>query len=342
VNTRALIICVTLPWLLLAGCSQQPKPNSRPDWLLGQSTQYPASRYITGRGQADELAVAKDRARSDLAKTFSVRVSEQSKDNSSFSQTDSVAKGAVTKNTMDVSRNISTRTDQMLNGVEIADTWQDPQTREYYALAILQRAKAAASLRTQIADLDANTRAYLDQAQASDDLFVKIAAATHALTAQTERAGLQSELQVADITGRGVPSAWNLGKLQADRSALLARLTINAAADGKDAAAVKKLLAGALADAGFTVSDKADYTMTAHLEYAALQPRDGWYWISGSLQVSLDGTGRAHGVRRWDLKVSASDPALVQQRLMDQIAGDLQNDIQTTVLDFTSGNAGTH
>jgi hypothetical protein len=343
VNTRALKLCVTLPWLLLlAACSQAPKPNAQPDWLLGQSTQYPASQFITGRGQADELSVAKDRARADLAKTFSVQVSEQSKDSASFSQTDSAATGTVAKNATDVSRNISTRTDQMLKGVEIADTWQDPQTQVYYALATLSRAKASAALRTQIADLDAGTRAYLDQARASDDLLVKIAAATHALDAQTERAGLQSELQVADITGRGMPSAWNLGKLQADRSALLARLKINAAADGKDAAAVEKLLAGALADAGFTVTNNADYTLNAHLEYAALPPRDGWYWISGTLQVTLDGAGQAHGVRRWQLKVSASDPALAQQRLMDQVADNLQHDIQTTVLDFASGNAATH
>ncbi|MGH8372751.1 MAG: LPP20 family lipoprotein [Gammaproteobacteria bacterium] len=342
-NTNPLLVRVTLPLLmLLAGCSQAPKPNSQPDWLLGQSTQYPASRYITGRGQADELAVAKDRARADLAKTFSVQVSEQSQDSSSFSQTDSATKGTVAKNALDVSRNISTRTEQVLKGVEIADTWQDPQTRVYYALATLSRAKAAASLRSQIADLDASTRAYLDQAQASNDLFVKIAAATHALSAQTERSGLQSELQVADITGRGIPPAWSLGKLQADRSALLARLTINAAADGKDAVAVQKLLAGALADAGFTVASAAGYTMTAHLEYAALQPRDGWYWISGTLQVTLDGAGQAHGVRRWELKVSASDPALAQQRLMDQVSSDLQNDIQSTVLDFASGNVGSH
>lgn len=339
-NTRALLVWMTLALLMVAaGCSQSPRPDAQPDWLLGQSKQYPASRYLTGRGQADELAVAKDRARADLAKTFSVTVSEQSRDVSSFSQSDSAAKGTVSKNALDVSRNLTTQTDQMLNGVEIADTWQDPQTRVYYALATLSRAKAATALRTRIADMDADTRAYLDQAQHSNDLFVKIAAATHAVEAQTERAALQSELQVADITGRGMPPAWALGKLQADRSALLARLTINAAADGKDAAAVQKLLAGALADAGFTVSGTGEYTMTAQLDYDALQPREGWYWISGSLQVTLNGAGQAHGVRRWQLKVSGSDPALARQRLMDQVASDLQTDIQSTVLDFASGSS---
>lgn len=337
-NKCALPVWMTIPLLaLLVGCSQSPKPDARPDWLLGQSSQYPAARYLTGRGQADELPVAKDRARADLAKTFSVTVSEQSRDVSSFSQTDSAASATVTKNAMDVSRNISTRTHEVLSGVEISGTWQDPQTGVYYALATLSRAKADAALRTQIANLDANTRAYLDQAQHSSDLFVKIAAATHAVEAQQERAGLQSELQVVDITGRGMPPAWTLGKLQGDRAALLARLSIKALADGKDAATVQQALAGALAGAGFTVSDNADYTMTAHLGYDTLPPRDGWYWITGSLQVSLDGEGKAHGVRRWELKVSGSDPALAQQRLMAEVSRDLQNDIQATVLNFAGG-----
>ncbi|HEX5340456.1 MAG TPA: LPP20 family lipoprotein [Gammaproteobacteria bacterium] len=338
-NTRTLMVLMIVPLatLLTSGCSQAPKPDARPDWVQGQSVKYPSARFITGRGQADELSLAKDRARADLAKTFSMNVSEQSKDSASFSQTD-----AGEKNTLDASRNISIRTDQMLSGVEIADTWQDPQTRVYYALAMLSRAKADAALRAQIADLDAGTRAYLNQAQASNDLFVKIAAAGHAVDAQTERAGLQRELQVADITGRGMPPAWSLGKLQADKAALLARLKITAAATGADAVAVQKLLAGALADAGFTVNTSGDYTLTAHLDYTALAPRDGWYWISGSLQVTLDGAGQAHGIRRWALKVSGSDPALAQQRLMDQVASDLQRDIQPTVLGFASGNTLAH
>lgn len=337
-NTRTLpVLMILLLLALVAGCSQTPKPPAQPDWLLGQSAKYPLARYVVGRGQADELAVAKDRARADLAKTFSVAVSEQSRDVASFSQT-----AAGSKNTLDVSRNISTRTEQVLSGVEIADTWQDPQTRVYYALAVLPRAMAASALRTQIADLDAGTQAYLDQARASNDLLVKIAAATHALAAQNERAGLQSELQVVDITGRGMPPAWNLGKLEADKAALLARLKISATADGADAAVVQKLLAGALADAGFSVIESGNYTLTAQLDYSALPQRDGWYWITGNLQVALNGTGQAHGVRRWALKVSGSDPALAKQRLMDQVAGDLQRDIQATVLEFAGGKTTAH
>ncbi|HEY1774263.1 MAG TPA: LPP20 family lipoprotein [Gammaproteobacteria bacterium] len=322
--------------LSLTACNSAKPGDERPDWINGNASQYPASAYLTGHGQSDNMATAKDAARGDLAKNFSVNVSEQSSDTSTFSQGD--ANGTPTaKNSLDVSRNIKTRTDQVLTGVEISQTWQDPKSLQYYALATLSRAKAGNALRQQIGDLDAGTAASLNQAQNSTDLFDKIAAATQAVDSQQTRSGLQKELQVVDPSGMGIPSSWSLAKLQADRSALLKQLQITPAADGRDADATKKVLAGALADSGFTVADGANYTMTANLDYSGM-PQGGWIWITGTLQVTMNGTdSRAHGVRRWDLKVSGSNNALAQQRLMDQVAQDLQTDIQGTVLAFASG-----
>lgn len=323
---------------LLAACSSTKPGDTRPDWVNGNSSQYPAANYLAGHGQSDNMAVAKDRARADLAKNFSVDVSEQSSDTSSYSQKSSDEAG---KNSLDVNRNINTRTEQVLTGVEISDTWQDPKSLQYYALATLPRAKAATALRQQIGDLDAGTAASMSQAQNSSELFDKIAAAGQAVDAQQTRAGLQKELQVVDPSGMGIPSSWSLAKLQADRSALLKQMQVKAAAEGQNAQAVQKLLAGALADSGFTVAEEAPYTMVANLNAANLPPREGFFWITGTLQVSLNGSdNRAHGVRRWDLKVSGSDRQIAQQRLMDQVAQDLQSDIQSTVLAFAAGKGG--
>jgi hypothetical protein len=334
----ALRILTVSAVTLLAACASTKPGDVRPDWVLGNSSQYPTSTYLVGKGQADDMAVAKDRARADLAKIFSVAVNEQSQDTSSYSQDSSAAGGA--KNTLDVNRNITTRTEQVMSGVEISDTWQDPKAQQYYALATLSRAKASAALRQQIGDLDAGTASYMNQAQNSSDLFDKISAASQAVDAQTARAALQRSLQVVDLSGQGMPSSWPLAKLQADRAALLKQMQVAAAADGRDAPAVQKVLAGALADSGFTVTDKSPYTMTAVLDYADLPPQGGWHWITGTLQVTLTGNdSRAHGVRRWDLKVSGTDQQLAQQRLMDQVAQDLQSDIQGTVLAFATGKS---
>jgi hypothetical protein len=320
----------------LTACSSTKPGGDRPDWVNGNASQYPASAYLTGHGQSDNMATAKDAARGDLAKNFSVNVSEQSSDTSTYSQ--GGANGAATaKNSLDVSRSIKTRTDQVLTGVEISQTWQDPKSLQYYALATLSRAKAGAALRQQIGDLDAGTAASLNQAQNSSELFDKIAAATQAVDSQQTRASLQKELQVVDLSGMGIPSSWSLAKLQADRSALLKQLQITPAADGQDADATKRVLAGALSDSGFTVAEGANYTMTANLDYSDM-PQAGWIWITGTLQVTMNGSdSRAHGVRRWDIKVSGSNKQLAQQRLMDQVAQDLQTDIQSTVLAFASG-----
>lgn len=337
-KTLARIFLAAVPFMLTA-CSSVKPADVRPDWVAGTSAAYPAAAYLTGRGEADMLPVAQDRARADLAKTFSVNVSEQSNDQSSYSQSNAGAT-PVMQNTMDVSRNISTRTDAVLQGVAISDTWQDPQTHVYHVLATLSRSKAGTALRQQIADLDAGTRASLNAAQGSTDLFDKIAAAGQAVDAQQARAALQRSLQVVDITGQGMPPEWPLAKLQADRAALLKQLQVSAVADGRNADAVKKVLAGSLAGAGFTVADAAPYTMTASLDYTTLQPQGGWYWITGTLQVSLSGTdSRAHGIRRWDLKVSGTDPQLAEQRVMDQVAQYLQSDIQKTLLDFANGKS---
>ncbi|MGH8402412.1 MAG: LPP20 family lipoprotein, partial [Gammaproteobacteria bacterium] len=187
-NAYRLFFVLALLLTTLAACSSNTKPgNAQPDWVSGQSTKYSSSAYLLGRGQSDDPAIARDRARADLAKIFSVKISEQTRDVSSYSN----SAGARSQNKLDVSRNISTRTDEILRGVEIADTWQDPVTRQYYALAVLPRFKADAALRQQIADLDASTQAYMNQAQGSNDLFVKIAGATRVVSAQTTRAALQ-------------------------------------------------------------------------------------------------------------------------------------------------------
>lgn len=325
--------------LLLAACSNAKPENARPDWIVGTSAKYSSKAYLTGLGQADSMAVAKDLARGDLAKIFSVNISEQSHDASSYSQSN--AGGTpVMQNTLDVSRNIKTRTDQVLSGVEISDTWQDPVTHQYYALATLSRAKAGTALRQQISDLDAATQGYIAAAQSSNDLFDKITASGQAVDAQQTRAGLQKDLQVVDLTGNGITPLWPLGQLQANRAALLKQLQITASADGRDSAAVQKILAGALANAGFTVGDGGPFTLNANLDYATPKPQSGFYWIVGTLQVTLAGGDRAHGVRRWDLKVSGTDPQLAQQRLMDQVAQYLQSDIQSTVLGFAGSKGG--
>lgn len=62
------VITVLISGLILGGCSSTSKTS--PDWINAKSKDYPSSRYLIGRGEANRQPRARDRARADLAKIF--------------------------------------------------------------------------------------------------------------------------------------------------------------------------------------------------------------------------------------------------------------------------------
>ena len=273
--------------LLLGGCASQPKTGQagQPDWVNGDSATYKSAQYLLGRGQASTQEEAKDRARADLAKIFQVAVVASSEDVQQFHTTGT--EGGQYEGQS--SRSISTRTEQIVSGIQIAELWQDPATREFHALALLPRLQAAASLRQQIGQLDDATGNYVNQSRNNPDLFLKIAAASQALQSQRERDALQKSLQVVDITGRGVETQWNAAKLKADLDALLKRVRIASKVTDDSAPGSADIVSGALAQAGFMLEtgQNPDFILQARIALNDQVLRDGWYWQRGTVEVTL-------------------------------------------------------
>jgi len=329
-----IVIARCLPVLaaaLLTACASTPQ---RPDWVDGLSAEYPQQGFLLGRGQADDQEQAADRARADLAKIFAVQVNASSSDTQSYT-----AQGGTGQDTLDVSRSVTTHTDQLLRGVEISDYWQDPVSQSWHALAVLSRLKAGQGLRQDIAALDARTRGLLQQAKRGEQ-FHRIALVSQALLAQQQRADLNRTLQAVEITGRGVTPQWNTGELAAQRSALMAQVRITPRGAGNNADAVRAMLGAALAKAGITVAPSALYTMKAELDSDALPPRDNWHWVRGTLQVTLyDAKNNALGVERWELKASATDAPTAKRRFLDIAAETLEKNIEATLVRFALGES---
>src|ERR1044072_9968413 len=78
-SSRALAVTLVL---LLPACSVFR--HGPPDWLEGNSKQYPANAYLIGVGQADNKQTAADRAYSAVARVFNAQVTAQSQDWESF------------------------------------------------------------------------------------------------------------------------------------------------------------------------------------------------------------------------------------------------------------------
>lgn len=319
--------------LSLGGCAT--KAPSQPDWINGDSDKYKSSQYLIGRGQSSNMEDAKDRARADLAKIFQVAVAVDSEDMQSYKSDSSVAGGAG-QYSGESSRRITTRTDQIIRGIQIAEIYQDKVTKTNYVLAVLPRLQAAASLRQQIGQLDDAVQASVDQSKNNSDLFIKIAAAGKAIDTQMEREGLQKALQVVDITGRGVESKYNSGRLKADMDTLLKRVRIASKVLEGSAPGFDEVVSGALSKAGFLIEtgDKPDFVLKASLNLADLGLKDGWYWQRGNLEISLSEavSGRVRGTQRWSIKGNATDKATALRRALDEADAVLKRELGKSIV----------
>ncbi len=325
---------LALLFSILSGCaSHQP---AEPDWIAGNSAKYKSGQYLIGRGHAATQEEAKDRARADVAKVFQVAVVVDSED---IQSAKSDASGA-TRYESQTSRQISTRTEKIISGIRIAELWQNPADSSYHVLAVLPRSQAANSLRQQINELDAATRNLIYQSRGEKDLLIKIATANRALEIQQAREALQKNLQVVDITGRGVEPKFNSNKLKADLGKLLKRVSIAPRVTDSSPAELKEIVAGALAQAGFILDtgDHPKFVLQASMNLTDLGLVDNWYWMRGNLEVTLTETAgnRVRGTRHWKIKGNAQNRDDAKRRAMNKADAILKQELGNAIIEMVT------
>jgi hypothetical protein len=325
-----------LTLMLMSGCASK-KPAS-PDWISGDSENYKIAQYLIGRGHAATEEEAKDRARADIAKVFQIAVVASSDDAQKFRSSNSEAAQYESQS----SRSISTSTGQIVHGIQIAELWQDPSTKNYHVLAILPRLQTAASLRQQISQLDEATGSHIEQSRQNIDLFLKISAANEAFESEQERELLEKSLQIVDITGRAMESPWNSAKLNSDLNSLLKRVRITSKVAPDSAPGLEQVVAGALAKAGFLIEtgENPEFVLHSKMELADLGFKEGWYWQRGVLEVSLSesATGRVRGTKRWVIKSNAPDKDSAEKRALNQVDSTLKKELRTAIIEMATNH----
>jgi hypothetical protein len=295
----------------------------------GEPAGYPREAYLTGAGRADTLATARARARAELARSFRVRVESESRD---------VTRLEAGELEREAESRIRTRSEEVLTGVTIAETWRAPEGGAYHALAVLDRNRAALRLRREIGDLDRAIRRHVEAAESAREPLERVAALGRALEGQRAREGLQAHLRVVGATGRGVDSPWSTAGLAARHREALAAVTLTPEASGDEPARMEAALRGALGNAGFTTSAEGDYTLRAELMLTDRGRREGWYWYEGRLALSLaDAAGEVRGRERLSERAAATDEPTARQRLLDKLAQRLEADIRPRVLEMVTG-----
>ncbi len=259
--------------------------DGRPDWIDGESLEWPRHRYVVGVGSAEDRATAENRARAEIARVFAARVLSTTV--SSASESTATAHGSsATVAQVAVSDETRSSTDKVLEGVEIVTAWEEAATRRVFALAVLDRRSGAERLRARLADLDAAARPAKAELASTSDRVAAALAGMRVWALARRREPLVADLRILDPA-----AASGAALVQAEAAAreALSRVTVAVAPVGNDASVVAEGISRGLAAVGLRPGtsnvDAADLVVETVSTGEDLGLRDGWFWYRTNASV---------------------------------------------------------
>ncbi|MBI5209751.1 MAG: LPP20 family lipoprotein [Elusimicrobia bacterium] len=299
-----LLVPVLVSCVAGAAAAKDPKP----EWINGASSEYPRSKYVTGVGLADKEQEAKDRARAEISKVFRVEIDARSADHLSEASTTSES-GKDKKSTYNFAQTIAfdvkTTAKQVQEGVEVVENWRDPASKGYYALAVLEKEKAAAIIRDKIEEIDKQAEEWRNQLDAAGEKLPKIKAAMKFLAVLKGRDQLNAQYRILDAAGKGLPSPFNTAQVKgvADKAIRELEVYVNfdcsmkgefgQAANEACGKEVETGIMKGLNSFGFEAQTRASSGATdiAVEGSVSIQPqrgnKEGWQFARGTLTVTL-------------------------------------------------------
>lgn len=328
-RTFAWLLCVTaLPGISCAtgGGGKAVGRDRRPDWISGEALEWPRQRYVLGVGVADDRATAEDRARAEISRVFSTQVEARTSAYAAETSTSGTGRDRTVqeRNVVDDTQSFTAK---VLEGVQIVETWQDPTTRQVYALATLDRRQAAARLRDALATLDAEAGRHASAMGGED----RVAAATGALRwrgVQRRKQPVLADLRVVvpdEKQPRMDPA------LEAKATEALGRLDVVVHVEGDRERTVEAGVGRALASMGMrpragTEAAAGDVKVSVQVSVEDLGEKDGWYLTRAAGAVTAAAT--AGGKHLAQVRITERGSATLQgesapralKRLADAIA----------------------
>lgn len=323
----------------LTGCADSTsivRSKTPPDWAVGDSSKYPESLYIRATGSASSAETAKDRAMANLAKIFELHIEENST-TSIETQSVTSANQETTSNQQRLAQRINIRTDKVLEGIRIAELWQNVSDLTYFALAIIDRKFVGKLLENEIQRYDDDSAYLLNGIGTQKDNLKRIASYQRVIQLQDERSELQKTLKIIDLRGEGMPSRWSLVELKAIAASVLTEISMSAYVHSDQPQSLKQQLEAAMSSAGFpAVSGRSDYTLLIELDSDDVENNEGWYWQRGVLSIRLinASTGVTRGSHSWPLKASSTRESQLHSRFNLEIENTLKNDLKAALIEM--------
>ena len=334
----AVFLCLGLMVSASTGCTWFTG-KGKPGWVDGRSVDYPSSQYLTGVGQADTRSNAEDQAYAAVARIFKAEVAAQAKDWESYWVVENHGvSNAERRLTIDSVTKVST--DKVLENVRIADVWYDSKSRVYYALSVMNRPQAEASLMEKVAALDRTIDTDVTESRQAIDKLAKVRALRRAGRNLVLREVYNTDLRVIRPSGQGTSSAYQVNELSGELEQFLAtNLVLAVQVSGDHAEPVGRALAEGLIREGLRVTTKREgeeggapeLIVRGTVRLFPIEVRDPHFkyvrWCS-DFEVVEPGTRRvvgatAHGGREGHLterEATAKTLRVMQQELSSDVA----------------------
>ena len=227
--------------------------NAKPGWIDDADAEYPPAQYLLGVGQAGDRNGAADQAYAAVARIFKAEVTAQAKDWESYLVIESRgATNAERRLTLDTVTKVST--DKALENVRITETWYDTNKGVHYALAVMSRSQADASVMERVAALDRAVETDVAESRQTSDKLAKIRSLRRAVRNLVLREAYNADLRVIRLSGKGTVAPYQVNDLSNELEQFLARnLLLTVQVSGDQAEPVERALTEGLLREGLNV-----------------------------------------------------------------------------------------
>jgi hypothetical protein len=234
----------------------QVTKGKRPEWVDGESIQYPSSNFLTGVGYGPDRKSAEDKARAEIAKIFFSKIDSRTRSYQDYLQTTSKGKSKV-EETLSIEEVTKVSSQKVLSGVRIAHVYHETGTESmFYALAVLNREQSAKILRDKIGELDRDIKGTLAKANGAEDMLTKVKYLKQSIQEHILREAYDAELRIVSRSGGGISPPVNFTELKNRlESVLLRDFLIGVSVAGSRANEIQDALVQGLNQQGFAISE---------------------------------------------------------------------------------------
>ncbi|MCP9471267.1 MAG: LPP20 family lipoprotein [Nitrospira sp.] len=288
-------------WLGCAWIGGQVEPA----WIDDVNRKYPPAEYLTGMGQADNRQGAADQAYAAVARIFKAEVDARAKDWESYFVIERRGATNVERRlTLETVTKVST--DKVLENVRVLETWHDRTKGLYYALAVLNRAQAEASLLDRLSALDRAIESDVVESRRASDKLITVRNLRKAVGNLMLREVYNADLRVVRPSGRGEAPPYDMHDISKELARFLSTdLVVAVRVVGDHAEVAQQALMEGLIREGIAVTAESGEGMDAALTVQGVtrllpvEVHDPYFkyvrWC-GDVEVTDAGSGRVLGV----------------------------------------------